>query len=209
VDELDDVLAAAQRQGFLGPASVAEHRRHALGFAAGWEDLPPLALDLGSGGGVPGLVLAVEYPTLSVCLVDSRERSTDWLTEAVRSLGLSNRVAVVRARGEELGRDLQWRAQVPMVVARGFGPPAVVAECGAPLLVTGASMVVSEPPTPDASRWPRAGLGELGLGLGRRWAHGGSHYQELVQLAPCPERFPRRVGVPAKRPLWEWVRARP
>lgn len=89
------------------------------------------------------------------------------------------------------------------MVARGFGPPAVTAECAAPLLAEGGRLTVSEPPEPppDRPRWPPEGLAELGLALGPEW-HVPFHYRSFVQVERCPDRYPRRVGVPAKRPLF-------
>jgi 16S rRNA (guanine527-N7)-methyltransferase len=108
------------------------------------------------------------------------------------------------------------RAAFDVVVARSFGPPPVVAECAAPFLRTGGVLVVSEPPVGSGRgsaidhaelpvpnpRWPAGPLAALGLhptGLVRNRFG----YQVLHQVSVCPERFPRRVGVPAKRPLYQ------
>lgn len=88
------------------------------------------------------------------------------------------------------------------VTARGFGPPAATAECGAPLLRVGGRMVVSEPPGGSPERWPADGLDQLGLSGGRPVAAAGSAYRLLVQERLCDPRFPRRTGIPAKRPLF-------
>jgi 16S rRNA (guanine527-N7)-methyltransferase len=113
-------------------------------------------------------------------------------------------VHVVRARAEEAGRQPDLRATFDLVVSRGFGPPAVTAECGAPFLRVGARLVVSEPPAESDKhefRWPPAGLAELGLAPSEEWRKP-FHYQAFVLERPCPDRYPRRVGVPAKRPLF-------
>lgn len=161
-------------------------------------------MDLGSGGGLPGLVLATRWPDSHAVLVDSGTRRAAFLREAVTSLDLQDRVRVVLGRAEDLGRDPRWRGRFDAVVVRSFGPPAVVAECAAPFLKVGGLLVVSEPPgdvrTP-LERWPAEHLAVLGL----RPCHShdvGRHYQVLEQVTPCPDRFPRRVGVPAKRPLF-------
>jgi 16S rRNA (guanine527-N7)-methyltransferase len=92
------------------------------------------------------------------------------------------------------------------VTARSFGRPAVVAECAAPLLKAGGWLVVSEPPPPSKGgptgvRWPQEPLRQLGLSAGEE-VHEEFGYRVLRQLEPCPERYPRRVGVPAKKPLF-------
>ena len=91
-------------------------------------------------------------------------------------------------------------------LARSFGRPAVVAECAAPLLRVGGWLVVSEPPRTDAetdpgSRWPATELLQFGLEPAEL-IHEDFEYRTLRQASPCPDRFPRRNGVPAKRPLF-------
>lgn len=201
-DELLAVLEQARAYGFLGPGPVEAHIVHAEGFAAAFAagDGPGRWVDLGSGGGVPGLVLAGVWPESTGALVDANERRTGFLREAVAALGMGERVSVVRGRAEEVGRDAAHRGVYDAVFARGFGPPPVTAECAAPLLRVSGCLVVSEPPE-DAGRWDTEGLAAVGLALGDV-VNAGSRYQVLRQVAACSERYPRRVGVPGKRPLW-------
>jgi 16S rRNA (guanine527-N7)-methyltransferase len=185
---------------------VEGHIAHAAGFAAALTadggEVPGLAADLGSGGGVPALPLAVHFASCRWWLVESSVRRAAFLRQAVARLHLHPRVEVVEGRAEEVGRAPSWRGRCDLVVARGFGPPAVVAECGAPLLRRGGRAVVSEPPGGDRSRWPEDGLAILGMAPGPPVVAEGATYQVLRQVEPCPERFPRRVGVPTKRPLF-------
>ena len=198
---LEGVLAEARRRGFLGPGPIQDHVQHARAYA----DIAAvsgssLGVDLGSGGGVPGLVLACELPGTRWVLLDAHRGRTSFLTDAVASLGLRARVTVVTGRAEAVGRDETHRGRYDVVVARGFGPPAVVVECGAPLLRVGGHLVVSEPPD-ESGRWPATGLATVGLDY--EAVHPGPpRLASMVQQRLCPERFPRRVGVPGKRPLW-------
>jgi 16S rRNA (guanine527-N7)-methyltransferase len=162
-------------------------------------------LDLGSGGGLPGLVVATYRPQVGLILLEARQRACRFLREAVDSLGLDG-VAVVEARAEEAARSPDLRERFDAVVARSFGPPAVTAECAVAFLVPGGRLVVSEPPgdeQPDltSSRWPAEGLGQLGLGPPEA---GGAPEGSFVVLEKLrnDDRWPRRVGIPAKRPLW-------
>lgn len=217
-DALLVVLNQARSLGFLGPGDLEGQVEHAQGFAQAFEqaqaqrhgaDGPPHTdgpgrwLDLGSGGGLPGLVLAQHWPTSTAVLLDSSERRTAFLSQAILTLGWDDRVTVIRARAEGAGSSPDLRASFDVVWARSFGSPPVTAECAAPFLRTGGLLVVSEPPSPgqDGARWPRNGLAELGqeplTTVRDRFG-----YQVVLQATPCPPRFPRRSGVASKRPLY-------
>jgi 16S rRNA (guanine527-N7)-methyltransferase len=146
------------------------------------------------------LVLALELPSTTWVLLDAKERRTSLLRGAVAELGLADRVEVICRPAEEYGRDPDGREQFDIVVSRAFGPPAVTAECGVPLLALGGHLVVSEPPTPEPARWPGEPLAELGLEAVLSPEHDG--VKILRKVAPTPERFPRRVGVPRRRPIF-------
>lgn len=200
-DQLDAVLEEARGLGFLGPGPAVDHRRHAEGFLSLLEDQDlAAAVDLGSGGGVPGLVLASALPHTTWVLVDAMRKRTAFLTDAVARLGLTGRVTVRTERAELTGREPGLRGVHGAVVARGFAPPAVTAELAAPLLHIGGVLIVSEPPG-GADRWPAAPLAEVGLAVDAR-TPGPPALVQLRQVAPVPDRYPRRVGVPSKRPLW-------
>lgn len=136
----------------------------------------------------------------SIVLVDASERRTTFLQRAVDRLGASH-VTVRRDRAEIVGRDPALRGAVDLVVARSFGPPAVTAECAAPLLRVGGRLIVSDPPDVSHGRWSPPVLARLGLGAPRR-VRVPAAFTVIEQSAPCPDRFPRRVGIPAKRPLF-------
>jgi 16S rRNA (guanine527-N7)-methyltransferase len=160
---------------------------------------PEAALDLGSGGGLPGLPLALAWPATRWILLDGRDVRAEFLRQAVTKLGIDERVRVVGERAETAGRG-ELRASVDVVLARSFGRPAVTAECGSPFLRRGGLLIVAEPPA-EKDRWPEEGLAQLGMRRGLR-AVEPSSVQVLVQERLCPARYPRRVGVPGKRPLF-------
>lgn len=197
-----ELLEEAQRRGLVGPGSVEAHIDHSLAFGTviGGAAAGPV-LDLGSGAGLPGLVLAVARPEVPWVLLDGRERSVAFLEDAVEHLGMAARVRVVGERAE-IAAHAELRASMALVVARGVGPPAVTAECGAGFLAPDGALVVSEPPDTDPARWPAEGLQLVGLGPATRVEAEGFHFAILRRQGQVPERFPRRVGQPAKRPLF-------
>ncbi|HSL59386.1 MAG TPA: RsmG family class I SAM-dependent methyltransferase [Acidimicrobiales bacterium] len=198
---LHAVLERARSLGFLGPGPVADHLVHARVLADVVGPVGPVrGLDLGSGGGVPGLALASWWPESRWTLLDAAERRTAALDEAVTALEMHDRVTVVRGRAEDVGRDPGHRGRYGLVVARSFGAPAVTAECGGAFLELGGRLVVAEPPDDRPDRWPAAGLAELGLAVVLE--PGAARVAILQRVAPLEERWPRRSGVPAKRPLW-------
>ena len=233
---LEDVLLDAQRLGWIGSAPLATAMAHARGFGAAPVDLPTVFADIGCGGGLPGLVLAFEWPDAEVVLIEGSAKRADFLQRAAIDLGIGDRCSVLGERAEAAGRRSGLRHRCDVVVARGFGAPPVTAECASPLLRSGGHLLVSEPPRsgasstsrsasplppsapplsaaapgspgggPDsdrsATRWPQEGLAVLGMGVGESWETD-FHYQSLVQETLCPERFPRRVGIPGKRPIF-------
>jgi 16S rRNA (guanine527-N7)-methyltransferase len=155
-------------------------------------------MDIGSGGGVPGVVLAVLLPRLRWVFLDAMAKRCAFLREVVEELGLAQRVDVAEGRAEELGRLDDYRSMFDVVTARSFGAPSVLAECAAPFLKLGGCIVVSEPPSTE-DRWPIAGLDLLGL---RRQVGEDDSVAILELHRRLDDRFPRRVGMPAKRPLF-------
>jgi 16S rRNA (guanine527-N7)-methyltransferase len=241
-------LYRAQELGFLGPETLDVQIAHSLDLAScameamshlpsqapGADQAERLFLDLGSGGGLPGLVLAEAWPEWMGVLLDSNRRKTVFLNGAVTSCGWRQRISVVGSRAEVAGRDVGMRGRFDLVVARAFAAPPVTAECAAPFLKLGGVLVVAEPPPShpaadvegsvdidvasasgeppcpqgavsldrsDPKRWPVEPLAKLGLvplGLWRRTFG----FEILCQEHLCPEDYPRREGIPAKRPLY-------
>jgi 16S rRNA (guanine527-N7)-methyltransferase len=182
------VLAEATRLGHLGGDSVEAHLEHGRRFLAALPDDTGRVLDLGSGGGIPGLVLAVERPDWQIVLLDRREQRTDFLRRAVGRLGISN-VEVVTGEASTLARAGEHRGSYDAVVARSFGPPAATAEAAAGFLRLGGVLVVSEPPDAGVGRWPAEAMAKLGLATDRLGIDGLVRFRAV---AVCPGEFPRR-----------------
>ena len=168
--------------------------------------VPPRALDLGAGGGVPGIVLALARPDVAWTLVDSVRKKVSALRGFVEALELPN-VDVVAARAEILGRDAAHRERYDLVAARACAALPVLAELALPLIEVGGTLLAWKGSLADEElRAGRAAAVLLGgdgpevrpTGLPSL----GDHRFVLVRkLRVTPEEYPRRPGEPARRPL--------
>jgi 16S rRNA (guanine527-N7)-methyltransferase len=192
-----EVWAEGQRLSAVGPGDVSVHLEHAMHLADQLQ-APGRAVDLGSGAGIPGLALAGLWPESRWTLVDAAQRRTRLLERAVHELGWADRVRVVHVRAEDLGRQDEHRGRYDLVTARLFGPPSAAAECGAPLLRIGGILAVTEPPDPAPDRWPADAVAPLGLEA----TDPEPGLQRFRAVRAPEDRFPRKAGVPVRRPLF-------
>jgi 16S rRNA (guanine527-N7)-methyltransferase len=158
--------------------------------------------DLGSGGGFPGLALAVALPDAEVTLVESVGKKTKFLRRAADAAGLRN-VRIVNARAEA------WRdglATQDIVTARALGPLNVVVEYAAPLLREGGAFVAwkgKRDPSAEADGLMAAEI--VGLEdaepIPVDSLYGDRHLYVYLKVRETPAEFPRREGMARKRPL--------
>lgn len=179
-----------------------------LDSLAGLDSLPApggRVIDIGTGGGVPGLVLAVARPDLQFTLTDSASRKTAWVQECVQALGLDN-VQVRTARLELLGREPETREQYDAVTAKALATLAVLLELALPLLKVGGTLIAYKGPAFDgevSSAKKALKLLHAQVVRRREYRLGDKSYliAEVVKNAATPNRYPRRDGVPQKTPL--------
>jgi 16S rRNA (guanine527-N7)-methyltransferase len=191
--------ALVSTPGLTAILSVEEARRVHVDDALSaldYVDAGPV-VDVGSGGGSPGLPLAAARPELEFDLLEATRRKCDFLVEAARDFP---NVAVVCARAEEWGRA-GGRDRYAVAVARAVAGQATTVEWCLPLVRPGGRLVLYTGRPADGLDRVAA---ELGAGAPEAIAVPGSEARTLLlfeKLEPTPERFPRRVGVAAKRPL--------
>lgn len=157
--------------------------------------------DLGSGAGWPGLALAAALPDAHVWLVESAIRHCKYLEKAVELARLPN-VSVVHTRIEE------WSGEHDVVTARALAAMPVLVEYAAPLLELGGHFVAWKGAVPDEERASGLAAAEI-VGLEPvevvgvvPYAGAREHTLHVFRkIAVTPERFPRRSGMPTKRPL--------
>lgn len=200
--EGDDFWIAQVFDSLWPLAGVLQSAREGDGGA------PLRLIDVGTGGGFPGLALAIALPNARLTLVDSVQRKVDAVRAMAEALGLSARLEFCSDRVETLGRSKPWRGGYDWALARAVAPAPVVAEYLVPLLKpTGHALLyrgqwspVDQQQLMEAVALLKARISsiegtELPAGRGQR------HAITLTPLAPCPMRYPRAVGLPAKQPL--------
>jgi len=166
------------------------------------------AVDLGSGGGVPGIPLALARPDVHWVLVDSVRKKAEVLASFAGALGLAN-ITVVAERAELLGRADDHRERHDLVAARACAPLPVLAELALPLLAVGGTLVAWKGPLAAGDlelERGNAAVSELGGGpadlrLAGPAALGGHTLVVVHKERPTPSRYPRRPGEPSRRPL--------
>ena len=167
---------------------------------------PERALDLGSGGGVPAIPLALARPGMRWTLVDSVRKKVDAVAAIVAALGLAA-VETVAERAELLGRDPAHRERHDLVTARACATLPVLVEYALPLLRIGGTLLAWKGRVTDEElRAGAAAAAELGGGEPEMVPSGvaalGEHRFVLVRKErPTPSRYPRRPGEPTRRPL--------
>jgi len=164
-------------------------------------------IDLGAGAGFPGLPLKLAFPHLRLVLVESVGKKAEFLRHVVATLGLSG-VEVSTGRAERLAHEAELRESFDMVATRALAGLSVLAEYTLPFCREGGVMVALKHGGIDAELAGAAHAIEV---LGGRM--GKVHPVEITgltdnrivvavdKISGTPDRYPRRPGIPSKRPL--------
>jgi 16S rRNA (guanine527-N7)-methyltransferase len=156
-------------------------------------------IDIGSGGGLPAIPLAVAMPQVQFTLLEANDRKCVFLEHVAATLNLTN-VVVAAGRAEELGHQPSLREQFDRAISRAAARPEVLLELALPFVRTGGDLVAQVSPLDPLGLEPAARL--LGGGTPRLEHPAGGHALLVVpKLAPTPSRFPRRTGLPGRKPL--------
>jgi len=169
---------------------------------------PLQIIDVGTGGGFPGLAVAIALPSAQLTLVDSVSRKVDAVASMVADLGLQQRVTLRCDRIERCGQASDCRGRFDWALARAVASAPVVAEYLVPLLrPQGRALLYrgqwSAGDQADLERAldPLRAAIEQTMSLELPAERGIRHALELRPLGPCPKTYPRAVGLPAKHPL--------
>lgn len=163
-------------------------------------------IDIGSGAGFPGLILAMHYPEAGFTLVESDKKKSAFLSRVVQEIGLKNTI-VINRRVEDVGQDSNFREGFDICTARAVAPLQVLLEYGIPLLKTGGRLAlwkgINYLTEIEAAR---QALSVLQSEVEEVFQYNlmGERDRAMVLIRKhqnTPARYPRRVGIPAKRPL--------
>jgi 16S rRNA (guanine527-N7)-methyltransferase len=162
---------------------------------------------VGSGAGFPGLPLKIACPDLRLTLLEATGKKAEFLTEVVNRLGLTD-VTVLNARAEQAGHDPAHRAAYDLAVARALAAMPVLAELTLPFVRPGGLVIAQKGEDPAAEvEAAQAAFHRLGGRLRRvlpvslPGLAAARHLVVVEKVAATPDRYPRRPGMPAKRPL--------
>lgn len=185
-----------------------KHFLDSLSCILAFRDRPPECLiDIGTGAGFPGIPLKIIYPRMKLTLVESVGKKLEFCRHIVQTLELEE-VTLLQARAEALGQDRAHREKYDWAVARAVANLPVLAEYLLPLVALGGKMLAQKGETAHAEavaaeKAIRVLGGELqqiipvlvpGIAEER--------YLVIVdKIASTPPGYPRRVGLPARRPI--------
>lgn len=171
-------------------------------------DQPRHCIDVGTGGGFPGLAAAIALPNSHFTLVDSVGRKTSAVQAMASELGLSERITVRTERIEETGQLKQCRGKYDLAMARAVATAPVVAEYLVPLINESGHALLYRGHWDDeqqkdltrAAKILKTQISEIQK-TELPDERGIRHVIRLKPTAPCPKAYPRAVGIPSKVPL--------
>jgi 16S rRNA (guanine527-N7)-methyltransferase len=161
-------------------------------------------VDVGSGGGLPGLALKLARPELAMTLVEADQAKAAFLVQACARLDLHD-VDVVARRAEEVGHDPRYREAFDLAVARALAPMPVLVELCLPFVRVGGRLLAQKTEKEDIDPALHA-IQVLGGVLEKvepapSAARATGTIVVVAKAHPTPARYPRRPGVPNRRPL--------
>jgi 16S rRNA (guanine527-N7)-methyltransferase len=161
-------------------------------------------VDVGSGGGLPGLPLKIARADLAVTLVEADQAKAAFLVQACARLGLHD-VEVVARRAEDVGRDSRYRETFDVAVARALAPMPALVELCLPLVRVGGRLLAQKTEQEDVAG-ARHAIELLGGSLetvatAPSVARGSGTVVVVRKIAATPAAYPRRSGVPVRKPL--------
>jgi 16S rRNA (guanine527-N7)-methyltransferase len=187
------------------------HFLDALTVVLGWQppegDNTAQVIDVGTGAGIPGIPLKIVFPAIGLVLLEATAKKAVFLENLTRKLGLEG-IEIVIGRAEEVAHLSQYRERFDVVLSRAVAPLPALVELTLPFCTTGGRLIAHKKGaiSPEVNQ-AAAAIKALGGSLrdtkavelkefpDRRWL------VLIDKVSPTPGKYPRRPGIPAKRPL--------
>ena len=187
------------------------HFLDSLTVTLAWQ--PPISnvelriIDVGTGAGIPGIPVKILFPDIKLVLLDSTAKKAAFLYHLKHKLGLDN-VEIVVGRAEEMAHKTQYRESFDLVLSRAVAPLPTLVELTLPFCAIGGSIIAQKKGdiTPEISKTAKA-ISLLGGNLREVKRIDLEEFTDERQLvvidkvSPTPQQYPRRPGIPSKRPL--------
>ena len=164
-------------------------------------------IDIGTGGGFPGMPIIIEYPNIKLCAVDSVRKKLEFIKALSERLGVTDRVEIAAARAEELAKHPEKREKFDIALTRAVAKMNVICEYCLPFVKVGGYFIAYKAKNAgkearEASKAIKILGGEVISIVSYTLSRGEERNLVLIRkVSPTPENYPRKPGVPAKKPL--------
>tara|TARA_B100002003_G_scaffold114595_1_gene106020 strand:+ start:194 stop:913 length:720 start_codon:yes stop_codon:yes gene_type:complete len=190
-----------QIKHFLDSLSVTIALNHQI------NDTKIRLVDIGTGAGLPGLPIKIAFPALKLILIEATAKKAAFLDHLKAKLGL-NDVEIVVGRAEEIAHEIRYRKQFNIVLSRAVAPLPTLVELALPFCTMNGSFIAQKKGAIDQEiRQADKAINLLGGNLREIKRVNLNEFLDeryliiIDKTSPTPEQYPRRSGIPAKRPL--------